>query len=230
MKIAILGTGTVGQTIASKIISLGHHVMIGTRNVSEKLQSKERDGYGNPPFSEWYTENSKVKLGSFKEAAAFGEIIINATKGGKTIEVLNSAGVNNLDGKILVDIANPLDSSMGMPPGLITELSNTNSLGEEVQKTFPGVKVVKTLNTMWCGIMVDPAIVGGGDHTNFICGNDKEAKEQVKSLLKEFGWKDENIIDIGDISSARGSEAILPIWLRIFMATQSGAFNFKIVK
>lgn len=229
MKIAIIGTGTVGQTFASKLTSLGHEVMMGTRTVSEKLASTAKDGYGNPPFSEWYGSNKNVKLGTFAEASAFGEIILNVTQGGNSINALKLAEAKNLKGKVLVDIANPLDFGKGMPPSLLPELSNTNSLGEEIQKTFPEAKVVKTLNTMWCGLMVNPGMVNGGNHTNFICGNDPEAKTKVKSLLNEFGWKNENILDLGDITCARGTEAVLPIWLRVWSATQNGAFNFKIV-
>lgn len=229
MKIAVIGTGTVGQTFASKLISLGHEVMMGTRNVADKLAAKEKDMYGNPPFSEWHTANKSVQLGTFAEAAAFGEIILNVTQGGNSIHALKLAEAKNLNGKVLVDIANPLDFSKGMPPVLLPELSNTNSLGEEIQKTFPDAKVVKTLNTMWAGLMVNPNLIGGGDHTAFICGNDAGAKTNVKSLLNEFGWKNENILDIGDITSARGTEAVLPVWLRIWSATQNGAFNFKVV-
>jgi predicted dinucleotide-binding enzyme len=134
-----------------------------------------------------------------------------------------------VNGKIIIDVSNPLDFSKGMPPSLIPSLSNTNSLGEEIQKLFPQAKVVKTLNTMWCGLMVNPNMIGGGNHTNFICGNDADAKTKVKSLLNEFGWKNENILDLGDITNARGTEAVLPIWLRVWSATQNGAFNFKIV-
>jgi hypothetical protein len=229
MKISILGTGIVGQTFASKLISLGHEVMLGTRNVSEKLSSTAKDVYGNPPFREWYAAINNVKLGTFEEAASFGEIILNVTQGGNSINALKLAGSKNLDGKILVDIANPLDFSQGMPPCLMPALSNINSLGEEIQKMFPQLKVVKTLNTMWCGIMVNPNLIGEGDHTNFICGNDDDAKTKVKSLLIEFGWKNENLLDLGDISSSRGTEAILPVWLRIWGATQNGAFNLKVV-
>jgi len=229
MKIAVIGTGTVGQTFASRLVSLGHKVMIGTRNVADKLAATSKDMYGNPPFSEWHAANKDVQLGTFAEAAAFGEIILNVTQGGNSINALMLADAKNLDGKILVDIANPLDFSKGMPPSLIPELSNTNSLGEEIQKTFPSVKVVKTLNTMWAGLMVNPAMINSGDHTNFICGNDADAKQKVKTLLNEFGWKNENILDLGDISAARGTEAVLPIWLRIWGATQNGAFNIKIV-
>jgi predicted dinucleotide-binding enzyme len=229
MKIAVIGTGTVGQTFASKLISIGHEVMMGTRNVADKVAATNKDMYGNPPFREWHTANNQVKLGTFAEAAAFGEIILNVTQGGNSINALTLADEKNLEDKVLVDIANPLDFSKGMPPSLIPELSNTNSLGEEIQKTFPGVKVVKTLNTMWAGLMVNPNMIGGGDHTAFICGNDAEAKTKVKSLMNEFGWKNENILDLGDISSARGTEAVLPIWLRIWSATQNGAFNFKVI-
>jgi len=228
-KIAIIGTGTVGQTIASKLITLGYDVMLGTRNVSEKLASTTKDGYGNPPFSEWYSKNKNVKIGTFAEAAVFGELVLNASQGANSINALKLADAKNLNGKIIIDVANPLDFSKGMPPCLVPELSNTNSLGEEIQKTFPDAKVVKTLNTMWCGLMVNPNMIGGGDHTNYICGNDTDAKTKVKSLMNEFGWRNENILDLGDITSARGTEAVLSVWLRIWGTTQNGAFNFKIV-
>jgi len=227
-RIAIMGTGGVGQAYASRFITLGYEVMMGTRNVSEKLLHTERDGYGNPPFSEWYLANRNVKLGTFEEAAVFGEIILNATLGIKSIAALKSAGAKNINGKILIDVSNPLDFSKGMPPSLLPELSNTNSLGEEIQKTFPDVKVVKTLNTMWNGLMVNPTMLNEGDHTAFICGNSSEAKEEVKEILKLFGWPGKNILDLGDISSARGTEMYLPLWLRIFGATGNGAFNIKI--
>jgi hypothetical protein len=228
-KIAIMGTGSVGQAYASKFITLGYEVMMGTRNVSEKLADTAKDGYGNPPFSEWHSANKNVKLGTFEEAALFGEIILNATMGAKSIAALKMADVKDLNGKVLIDVANPLDFSKGMPPSLLPELSNTNSLGEEIQKTFPDVRVVKTLNTMWNGLMVNPGMLNGGDHSVFICGNSSEAKGKVKEILESFGWPDKNILDLGDISSARGTEMYLPLWLRIFGATNNGAFNIKIV-
>lgn len=229
MKLAVIGTGSVGQTLASKLFSLGHQVKIGTRNVSEKLANMAKDGYGNPSFAEWHQLNQQIELGTFAEAANFGELLINATQGANSVNALKLAGAMNLEGKILIDIANPLDFSKGMPPCLLPELSNNHSLGEEIQKVFPHIKVVKTLNTMCCGLMVNPKMINGGDHTNFICGNDPEAKQVVKTLLNEFGWKNENILDLGDISSSRGTEAILPVWLRIMGAKQSAAFNFKVV-
>lgn len=229
MKIAIIGTGIVGRTIASKLIGLNHDVMIGTRNVSEKLESKAPDSYGNPPFAEWLKINQKIKLGSFAEAAMFGEIVVNATNGNNSVTALILAGTKNLSGKILIDITNPLDFSRGMPPSLLPGLNNTNSLGEEIQKTFPETMVVKTLNTMWSGLMVNPKLVGNGDHVNFICGNDESAKTRVKDLLNQIGWSDKFIIDLGDITGARATESILHIWLRIMGIKKSGVFNFKIV-
>jgi 8-hydroxy-5-deazaflavin:NADPH oxidoreductase len=230
MKIGIIGTGAVGKTIASKLVELNHEITMGTRNVSEKVASREKDIYGNPPFNEWFKTNNKVKLGSFSEAAAFGDLIINATNGGNSVTALINAGAKNLAGKILIDIANPLDFSKGMPPTLLPGLNNTNSLAEEIQKTFPDAMVVKTLNTMWCGLMVNPAMIGNGDHINFISGNNAQAKDKVKKLLNEFGWLDENIIDIGDITGARATESLLPIWLKIMEVTKTGTFNFRLVR
>jgi hypothetical protein len=229
MKIAVLGTGSVGQTFAARLLALGHEVMIGTRNVQEAQTRTAKDFYGNPGFGDWLKSNPGVKLGTIAGAAAFGEMLINATHGAGSIRTLQLAQSKDLDGKIVIDIANPLDFSKGMPPGLIPELSNTNSLGEEIQKTFPGALVVKTLNTMWCGLMVNPLMVANGDHTNFICGNNSEAKTRVKHLLNQFGWKDENQLDLGDITNARGTESVLPIWLRVWAARNNGVFNLKIV-
>ena len=230
MKIAIIGTGIVGKTIASKLVELNHDVMMGTRNVSDKLASTQTDNYGNPPFGEWIKTNSKVKLGSFAEAAAFGELVVNATNGSNSITALILAGTKNLAGKVLIDIANPLDFSNGMPPSLLPGLNNTNSLAEEIQRTFPDTMVIKTLNTMWCGLMVNPNLVGNGDHINFISGNNSEAKNKVIKLLNQFGWLDKNILDIGDITGARATESLLPIWLKVKGVTKNGAFNFRLVR
>ncbi|WP_317897282.1 NADPH-dependent F420 reductase [Aurantibacillus circumpalustris] len=223
MKIAILGTGGVGKAFATRLTDLGHEVCVGTRDVSKTL---EKDGEAG--FKHFQSLNPKVKLATFSDAAAFGEIVINVSKGANTMDVIKAAS-SNLKGKVLVDISNPLDFSNGMPPSLIPEYSNTNSLGEEIQKYLPDTKVVKTLNTMWNGLMINPALIGNGDHVNYICGNDTEAKKKVISLLNEFGWKKESLLDLGDINAARATEAVLPIWLRVYGAKQSGAFNFKIV-
>ena len=230
MKIAILGTGNVGQTFAEKFISLGHSVVMGTRDVANTMERKATDNYGSLPFGEWHAKNQAVVLKTFAEAVSEGEIIINALNGGATISAINSANKTDFDGKIIIDIANPLDFSQGFPPSLIDSLQNTNSLGEEIQKILPNAKVVKTLNTMWSGIMVNPAMINGGNHQNFIAGNDADAKAQVIEILSSFGWAKENHLDLGDIKNARGTEATLLLWIRIFGATQNGAFNFKIEK
>ena len=216
MKTAVLGTGMVGETIGSKLIELGHHVIMGSRT-SDNEKAKA--------FVARHSKNAGA--GTFSDAAASGEIIFNCTSGVGSIEALKMAGEKNLNGKIIVDIANPLDFSKGMPPSLA--VVNTNSLGEEIQNAFPKTKVVKALNTMWCGLMVNPALINGGDHNTFICGNDAAAKEYVKNILKSFGWSEKNILDLGDITKARGTEMYLPLWLSIYSATNNGAFNVKIV-
>jgi len=162
----------------------------------------------------------------FAEAAAHGEMIVNATAGAVSLEALEQAGEDNLNGKVLIDIANPLDFSKGMPPSL--SVSNTDSLGEQIQRRFPEAKVVKTLHTMNAHLMVDPAQLAAADHTVFVSGGDSEAKGKVSELLRSLGWTD--IIDLGDISTARGTEMLLPIWLRLFGALQKPIFNFKIVR
>jgi 8-hydroxy-5-deazaflavin:NADPH oxidoreductase len=229
MKIAILGTGNVGQTFAAKFIELGHEVMMGTRNVADTMERKATDNYGSLPFNEWHNSNKNVQLGTFEEAVTFGEIVVNALQGAATLSAIKSANISDFDGKIVIDIANPLDFSQGFPPSLLEGLNNTNSLGEEVQKLLPNAKVVKTLNTMFSGLMVNPKMLNDGDHTNFICGNDSEAKETVKGFLRDFGWKNENILDLGDIKNARGTESTLLIWTRIYSATNNGLFNSKIM-
>ena len=215
-KIAVLGTGIVGQTIGSKLISVGNKVMIGSRT-SDNAKAKD---FVNK-------HNGDSICGTFAEAAAYAEIIFNCTLGKASIEALNLAGTKNLNGKIIVDVANPLDFSKGMPPSLA--ICNTNSLGETIQNTFPQSKVVKALNTMWCGLMVNPSMINNGDHSTFICGNHNEAKEKVKFILMSFGWHEKNIFDLGDITKARGTEMYLPLWLSIYGATNNGTFNIKIV-
>ncbi|MBG0860779.1 MAG: NAD(P)-binding domain-containing protein [Bacteroidales bacterium] len=217
MKIAVFGTGTVGDTIGSKLIELGHTVMMGSRTAGNEKAKQFVDKH-----------NGKGLAGTFADAAVFGEVIFNCTAGIGSLNALKIAGDKNINGKVIVDIANPLDFSKGMPP--ILTVANTSSLGEEIQKTFPHTRVVKALNTMWCKLMVDPAMINGGDHSTFICGNETAAKQEVREFLKSFGWKESNIFDLGDITSARGLEMYLPLWIRVWGATNNGAFNIKIVR
>jgi 8-hydroxy-5-deazaflavin:NADPH oxidoreductase len=226
MNIGILGTGMVGQVIATRLTGQGHAVVIGTRNVAETLARTSPDAMGNPPFSAWQNQNPKVKLTTFAEAAAHGEMVFNCTSGGASLEALKMAGEANLNAKVLLDISNPLDFSQGMPPTLF--VCNTDSLGEQIQRAFPAVKVVKTLNTVNAHLMVNPGMLAGGAHSIFVSGNDVQAKAKAVELLKSFGWQD--IIDLGGITTARGVEMLLPIWLQLFGALQKPFFNLKIVR
>lgn len=222
---AVFGTGTVGQALAGRLSSNGHKVIVGTRNVADTLARKDNDMYGNPPFAIWQKDHPDVQLGTFKKAASLSEVIVNCTMGHGSLDALQSAGESELNGKILIDIANPLDFSQGFPPSLL--VCNTDSLGEQIQTAFPMLKVVKTLNTMNAWLMVNPALVPG-NHTVFMSGNDKAAKETVKGILNRFGWEDRNILDLGDITTARGTEMLLPVWVRLFGALKTPMFNFHI--
>lgn len=216
MKIAVLGTGVVGETIGSKLIELGHAVKMGSR------------GAGNEKGLAFAAKHpGSASSGTFAEAAEFGEIVFNCTSGMASLAALKLAGEDNLKGKIIVDLANPLDFTNGMPPSL--SIVNTNSLGEEIQHAFPESKVVKTLNTIWCGLMINPGLINGGNHHIFMSGNDPDAKQKVRGILNSFGWNDKNILDLGDIRSARGPEMYLPLWLRIYGITGTGAINIQIV-
>lgn len=227
MKIGIMGTGIVAQTLGAKIMKKGHDVMFGTRDVARTLQRSEPDPMGNPPFAQWLQKHSRAKLESFRDAAGFGEVIINATAGVASLAALNQAGEENLKGKILMDVANPLDLSQGLPPTFT--VCNSDSLGEQIQKAFPETKVVKTLNTVNCRLMVNPALIPG-DHHIFVSGNDEEAKRQVSDYLSNwFGWKKKNIIDLGDITTSRGTEMALALWIRLVNVLQTPILNYHIV-
>lgn len=215
MNIGVLGTGMVGNTIGSKLIQLGYNVKMGSRTAN------------NEKAAAWVKSNgANASQGTFADASAFGEILFNCTAGMASLEVLKMAGEKNLNGKTMIDISNPLDFSKGMPPSL--SVSNTDSLAEQIQRTFPQLKVVKSLNTMNCYVMANPSLVPG-DHNVFVNGNDAGAKTKVKDILKSFGWKENNIIDLGDITASRGTEQILPIWVRLMGTFQHPMFNFRIV-
>ena len=212
MRIGVIGSGGVAKTLGGKLASLGHDVMLGTRDPKKLV--------------DWCKETG-ARAGTNAEAAQHGEVVINATAGTGTLEALEAAGRSNLEGKVLIDVANPLDFSKGMPPSLT--VVNTDSLGEQVQRAYPGARVVKALNTVNQDVMIAPQSVAGGDHHLFVCGNDAAAKSQVTGWLKEwFGWK--NVLDIGDIAGARGTEMYLPLWLRLWSASGTPHLNVKVVK
>jgi 8-hydroxy-5-deazaflavin:NADPH oxidoreductase len=215
-KIGILGTGVVGHKIGTKLIELGYEVRMGSRTHDNSKAMAWAESMGH-----------NASFGTFEGAAGFGDLIINCTKGEFALEVLRSLSVESTANKILIDISNPLDFSKGMPPFLISSLANTNSLGEEIQKSLPNTKVVKTLNTVSSDVMVNPEKIKG-EPTMFICGNDAAVKIEVMKILNQFGWKD--IIDIGDISASRGIEMILPIWVRTMFVIGNGNFAFKVLR
>lgn len=216
MKIAVFGTGNVGETLGSKLVELGHEVKMGSRTAN------------NEKALAWVKKaGAKASTGTFADAAKFGELIINATLGSGSIEAFKMAGAENSAGKVILDLSNPLDFSKGMPPSLF--ISNTDSLGEALQREFPKARVVKALNTMWCGLMVNPRQLGESHHA-FVAGNDPAAKDAVKQLLQGFGWKPEELLDVGDITAARATESVLPIWLRLYGTMKTGAFNLKVVR
>jgi predicted dinucleotide-binding enzyme len=225
MKTAVLGTGTVGRTIAARLAELGHIVTVGTRSPEATLARTGADAMGTAPFAAWAAANPGVTLAGYADAAARAELIVNATNGSASLEVLAQAGAENLDGKVIVDIANPLDFSHGMPPTLFVK--DTDSLGEQIQRAFPAARVVKSLNTLNAHLMAHPATLPEASSV-FVSGNDADAKYVVMELLKDFGHED--IIDLGDISTARGTEMLLPVWLRLWGALGTPSFNFKIVR
>ncbi|MET3811292.1 NAD(P)-binding domain-containing protein [Arthrobacter sp. UYEF3] len=226
MKIAVFGTGMVGPSVAGALVKLGHDVVVGTRDPQATLTRTGAGPTGGIPFAQWHAEHSDVSLATFAEAAAGSELIVNATNGDGSLAALRAAGAANLAGKVIMDLANPLDFSQGFPPSL--NPVNTDSLGEQIQRAFPGARVVKTLNTMNARLMVDPGSVAGGDHSVFVSGDDAEAKTVVAGLLADLGHRD--IIDLGGISTARGTEMLLPIWLRLMGAFGNADFNFKIAR
>lgn len=225
MNIAVLGTGMVGQALAARLDELGHTVVIGTRDPQATLARTEPDAMGAPAFAAWHSEHPQVSLATFADAAAGAELVVNASSGAATLDVLGLAGEANLAGKVLLDIANPLDFSAGFPPSLFVK--DTDSLGELVQRTFPDAKVVKTLNTLNAGLMTDPTSLGHSS-TVFVSGDDAGAKATVVDLLTSFGHDD--VIDLGGIETARGTEMLLPVWLRLMGALGTAQFNFKIVR
>lgn len=204
----------VGSTLGSRFVQLGHDVKMGSRKSN------------NPKALEWVKSNgSRASQGTFADAASFGEIVLNCTAGSSALEALKQAGKENLKGKVLVDVSNPLDFSHGMPPTLT--VCNTDSVGEQIQRAFPDAKVVKALNMVNCNVMVNPSLVSG-DHDIMISGNDGAAKAKVGEILRSLGWK--SIIDLGDISGARAMEMYLPLWLRLRGIYEHPNFNIKISK
>lgn len=227
MKIAVLGTGMVGQTLAARLAELGHEVVIGTRDPVATVARTASGGMGTPPFAQWQADHPEVGLLSFPEAGSHAELVVNATQGAVCMDALHAVGSENLDGKILLDLALPLDMSQGIPPTLT--VANTDSLGEQVQRTFPNTKVVKSLTTVFCEVMVNPGKVPG-EHNIFVVGNDDEAKRTVDTILEQFGWPGDSILDLGDITGSRAVEMYSRLFFTLAKKFDSFDFNIKVVK
>lgn len=214
MKLGVFGTGMVGNAIATKLVQVGHDVRMGSRSA------------GNEKAVAWVKANgARASEGTFADAAAFGELLFNCTSGGASLAAVQAAGATNLGDKILIDVSNPLAHT---PQGMTLSVCNTDSLAEQLQRAFPALKVVKALNTLTAPLMVNPAALAG-EHDVFVSGNDDGAKTRVTQLLKEsFGWK--NVVDLGDLSAARGQEMYVIFWVRMFGALKSPMFNIHVVR
>ena len=221
MKIGIIGSGIVAQTLGTKCAELGHDVVLGTRDPSKLDDKKNMAG----SLREWLGGvKNKGRVLSFKEAATHGELLINATHGQVSIDALQMADAGKVGPKVLIDVANELDFSRGMPPAV--KASQEHCLAERIQSAFPNLRVVKSLNTMAATVMVHPRGLKDGDHTIFVAGNDRDAKAKVTDLLRSFGWTD--ILDLGPLAASRGPEMYLAMWVRLWGALQSGHINIKV--
>lgn len=214
MRYGVLGTGVVGRTLGSRLVELGNQVTMGGRQA------------GGDAAVEWARAAGEgAREGSFAEAAAFGEVVIVAVAGSHAVSALRMAGTENLRGKVVVDVSNPIAEGTGFPPQL--SVCNTDSVGEQLQREFPEARVVKSMNTVNCAVMVDPAVVPG-THTVFVGGDDAEAKRVVASMLHSFGWPAESVFDLGGIETARGTEMYLALWLRLMRAVGTPHLNVAV--
>jgi predicted dinucleotide-binding enzyme len=223
MKIGLIGSGVVAQTLGAKLVELGHDVVLGTRDPKKLDEKKMMAG----SLREWLeTVQHKARVVTFQEAAVYGEVLVNATHGLASIEALKLAGVDKVGSKVLIDTANELDFSQGMPPRVLA--AQDRCLAEDIQKTFANLKVVKAFNMVAAPVMVNPKALNHGDHSLLICGNDAAAKGKVTEILKSFGWSD--VVDVGDISATRGLEMYLGLWVRLWGTLQTPMVNIKIVR
>jgi len=225
MKVGVFGTGDVGKTLGAALVHRGHDVMLGTRDVAKKMAEKATED--SISFREWQSKNKKIRLGTFPEAAAHGELLMNATAGHGSLEALSHLKPADIKDKILIDMANAL-GPWGQGPVQMF-VANTDSLAERIQRAHPGLRVVKALNTVSSHLMVNPVGLAGGDHDVFVAGNDPQARERVSRFLRdEFGWR--TVIDLGDLTGARATEMMIMAWVKIWEALGTADFNFKIVR
>ncbi|MFN2582111.1 MAG: NADPH-dependent F420 reductase [Candidatus Dormibacteria bacterium] len=215
MRLGVLGTGIVGRTVGSRLVDVGHQVTMGSRTAGGEAAVEWARGAGE-----------HASEGTFADAARFAEVVVNATNGAHSLDALQAAGEENLTGKVIIDIANPLDFSHGFPPSL--SVCNTDSLAEQIQRTFPDARVVKTLSTISASVMVNPGLAPGS--ALFLSGNDDAAKSETRAILTSFGWPHGDIVDLGDITTARAVEMYLPLWLRLMRTLGTPSFNIAIAR
>jgi 8-hydroxy-5-deazaflavin:NADPH oxidoreductase len=213
MRIAVIGTGPVGRTLGDGLVKVGHDVVVGTRD-PDRTQARD----------DW--RDVKLPLVSYGEVGLSADLFINATSGANSIEALEAVGAEWLDGKVLIDMGNPLDNSKGFPPPLLT--SNTDSLAEQLQRAFPNTRVVKAFNTVTVAVLVNPKAFGGQETTMFLAGNDADARSTVAGIASDLGWTD--IVQFDDLTAARGLEMWLPLWIRLFRQFGTAMFNIKVVR
>jgi predicted dinucleotide-binding enzyme len=224
VNITVLGTGSVGRTLAARLAELGHRVAMGTRDVAA---TRSRAADGEPPFAAWEREHPAVTLVAFGEVPAETELFVNATAGSGAVPALTAVGADRLDGRVVLDVSNPLDFSGGFPPRL--SVVNDDSLGEQIQRAFPRARVVKALNTVTASVMVAPQSLEG-EHVVPVCGADDDAKALVTVLLHELGWPTSAVLDLGGLRSARSMEMYLPLWLSIMQSLGTAEFNIGVLR
>jgi 8-hydroxy-5-deazaflavin:NADPH oxidoreductase len=209
MRIAVIGTGNAGRALAGGFRRIGHDVVVGTRDPDATAQREEWAG-------------SDLPLASFGDAATDADLVVNATGGQVSLDALAEV---NLDGKVLLDVSNPLDFSEGFPPRL--SVADTDSLAEQIQRAHPEARVVKSLNTVTASVMVDPGSLPETS-TIFVAGDDPLARETVRQLLTDLGWVD--IVEFPTLDAARGAEMWLPLWVRLMGALGTAEFNVRLVR
>jgi 8-hydroxy-5-deazaflavin:NADPH oxidoreductase len=216
MRIGVLGTGSVGQAIATRLRELGHEVTMGARDAT------------NPKATAWAAEHGG-RAGTFADAVDGAEVVVNATAGVGSLAAVEAAGGNAaFAGTVLLDVSNPIDWSTGE---LRLTVPDADSLAEQLQRALPDAQVVKSLNSVNGSVMVHPELVPG-EHTMFISGDHATAKATVTGLLREFGWPAESLLDLGALTAARAQERYIALWVELWKAGGSGdpAFNIKVVR
>jgi len=212
MKVGVLGSGGVGQTLAAGFVKHGHEAMIGTREPAK--------------LANWLKANPKAKAGTLSETAAFGEVLVLAVKGSVAAEVLRAAGSANLNGKLIIDACNPIADA---PPvnGVLQFFTRINeSLMEQLQKEFPSAHFVKAFNSVGQGQFVNPKYKGGVRPSMFICGNNEGAKAAAAKILDQFGWETE---DMGKVEAARAIEPLCMLWCILGFSKNEWTHAFKLL-